>query len=366
MRLDDGRSVGFDVKDYAHIDHGYAATVHKSQGVTVDRTHVLATSHMDRHAAYVGLCRHRERVDLHWGADELGSRERLTRALGRERLKDTSLDYGFGRTEAEPEIRRESAANSARAYAERRGLVPESEIVLRERPAETQRAEPARPRRGMFAGLKLDAGRPEPVPAPAVAPATTEQEREADRLAQSVGAYARAWADTARMRQAGLPVLPHQAAALADADRALDAQLPRFGQDLDAALTQAPRLAQGAGTDHGIGGADRGRADGARRAGEAGGAGARDGAGLGQAGAGVRPGRRAIRPPDAAGDRRGDGAVRPRAEAGSPARQRAAPAWPGAWHRRGVAADAGGAEPEARLRADARAGAAAHGLGMGM
>ena len=33
----------FDVKDYAAIDHGYAATVHKAQGVTVDRVHVLAT-----------------------------------------------------------------------------------------------------------------------------------------------------------------------------------------------------------------------------------------------------------------------------------------------------------------------------------
>ena len=109
VRLDDGRSVGFDVKDYAHIDHGYAATVHKSQGVTVDRAHVLATSHMDRHVAYVGLTRHRERVDLHWSADQVGSRERLTRVLGRERLKDTSLDYGFARTETEePKIRVES------------------------------------------------------------------------------------------------------------------------------------------------------------------------------------------------------------------------------------------------------------------
>ena len=217
MRLDDGRSVGFDVKDYAHIDHGYAATVHKSQGVTVDRTHVLATSHMDRHAAYVGLSRHRERVDLHWGADELGSRERLTRALGRERLKDTSLDYGF-------------AANGGRTgdfatrvgRRTRRGPMPSGAAWCRRarsccahRPAEAQRAEPARPRRGMFAGLKLEAGPPKAAPAPAVPPATTEQEREADRLVQSVGAYARAWADTARMRQAGLPVLPHQAAALA-------------------------------------------------------------------------------------------------------------------------------------------------------
>ena len=252
VRLDDGRAVGFDVKDYAHIDHGYAATVHKSQGVTVDRTHVLASSHMDRHAAYVGLSRHRERVDLHWSEDQVGSRERLTQVLGRERLKDTSLDYGFARTEAEPELRRESATDSARAYAERRGLVPESEIVLRERRAETQRAGSARPRRGMFTGLKLAADRTEEPPGPAAAPAVTERDREADRLVRSVGAYARAWSDAERMRRAGLPVLPHQTVALAQADRALETQLPGFGEDLQAALTHAPRLAQGAGTDAGL------------------------------------------------------------------------------------------------------------------
>jgi Ti-type conjugative transfer relaxase TraA len=247
VRLDDGRSVGFDVKDYAHIDHGYAATVHKSQGVTVDRTHVLATSHMDRHVAYVGLSRHRERVDLHWSADEVGNRAQLTRVLSRERLKDTSLDYGLARTEAEPEIHPESR-DSTWAYAERRGLAPESEIAMRNRQAEAPRAESARPRRSLFAGLKLDT-RPtaEAAPSPAASPA--EQGREADRLGRSVAIYARAWSDADRMRQAGLPVLPHQTEALARAERALDAQLPGFGRDLDAALTRMPALAQGAGTD---------------------------------------------------------------------------------------------------------------------
>ena len=253
VRLDDGRAVGFDVKDYAHIDHGYAATVHKSQGVTVDRTHVLASSHMDRHAAYVGLSRHRERVDLHWSADQVGSWERLARVLGRERLKDTSLDYGLaGGTRAEPEVRGATAAGPARAYAERRGLVPESEIVLRAPPVEVARGEPALPRRGMFAGLKLEAGRAEATPAPAAAPAVTKQDRETDRLVRSVGDYARAWSDAERMRQAGLPVLPHQAAALIQADRAVETQLPGFGQDLQAALSQAPRLAEGVGADAGL------------------------------------------------------------------------------------------------------------------
>src|SRR5690606_10135067 len=44
VQTDDGRSIAFDLKDYDRIDHGYAATIHKAQGMTVDRTHVLATT----------------------------------------------------------------------------------------------------------------------------------------------------------------------------------------------------------------------------------------------------------------------------------------------------------------------------------
>jgi len=130
--------VTFYVRDYGHLDHGYAATVHKAQGVTVDRAHVLATPHMDRHAAYVGLTRHRDGVALHYAAEDFADPARLARALGRERAKDTTLDYGG---EADP----------VRRYAERRGLDPlrpESEIVVQapapERPAERQPA-PAEP-----------------------------------------------------------------------------------------------------------------------------------------------------------------------------------------------------------------------------
>src|SRR3546814_2119411 len=41
VRTDDGREVAFETKDYAHVDHGYAATIHKAQGMTVDRTHEI-------------------------------------------------------------------------------------------------------------------------------------------------------------------------------------------------------------------------------------------------------------------------------------------------------------------------------------
>jgi Ti-type conjugative transfer relaxase TraA len=111
-----GWAVTFGLGDYGHIDHGYAATVHKSQGVTVDRAHVLASGTMDRHAAYVALTRHRDGVTLHWSADEFGSREKLVETLGRARLKDTSLDY--------------APTAPAKAYAEHREFKVDGAILL--------------------------------------------------------------------------------------------------------------------------------------------------------------------------------------------------------------------------------------------
>ncbi|ESW67197.1 Ti-type conjugative transfer relaxase TraA [Mesorhizobium sp. C277A] len=115
IRVDDGRSVRFDLKDYAHIDHGYAATIHKAQGMTVDRTHVLATPGMDAHGSYVALSRHRDRMDLHYGGDDFSTRERLDRTLSRDRAKDMASDY--------------EQVNPAQHYAERRGITFRERVV---------------------------------------------------------------------------------------------------------------------------------------------------------------------------------------------------------------------------------------------
>jgi len=74
VRLDNGRDIVFSQGSYRNIDHGYAATVHKSQGATVDRTFVLATGMMDQHLAYVAMSRHRDRADLYMAADDFAPR----------------------------------------------------------------------------------------------------------------------------------------------------------------------------------------------------------------------------------------------------------------------------------------------------
>lgn len=59
-----GREVEIDPARYAAIDHGYAVTIQKAQGATVDRAFVLGSEGHDRHLAYVALTRHREDVQV--------------------------------------------------------------------------------------------------------------------------------------------------------------------------------------------------------------------------------------------------------------------------------------------------------------
>jgi Ti-type conjugative transfer relaxase TraA len=58
------------LETYNHLDLGYAATVHKGQGVTVDRSYVLASRAFGASAMYVAMSRHRKDVELHWAHDE--------------------------------------------------------------------------------------------------------------------------------------------------------------------------------------------------------------------------------------------------------------------------------------------------------
>lgn len=227
VRTGEGRSVVFDLKDYAHVDHGYAATIHKAQGMTVDRTHVLATPGMDSHAAYVALSRHRGGVDVHFGRDDFKDQGKLIRTLSRERAKDMAQDY--------------AKADPARAFAERRG------IALRERIVETAKNLSENLSR---AGRGIARQAPEKVRSifaefkPTVK-RTSIEPRDASRTVdtrRAVERYARAQADIDRMSAKDLPVLRHQRDTLARAGDALGAISPHTRRDLASAFERQPEL----------------------------------------------------------------------------------------------------------------------------
>jgi hypothetical protein len=244
--------VQFDLKDYNRIDHGYAATIHKAQGMTVDRAHVLATPGMDAHGSYVALSRHRDGVDLHYGRDDFANRDRLVRTLSRDRAKDMASDY--------------DRADPIQGYAERRG------ITFRERVVEIVRRVVPEKVRDMFDGLRSppdvpgpDGGRrPERETPERERSGTGAEQRETETPERKVAEdpekemrrlrtralvrHARAVDAIFEAQEMGSEASPEQVKELQEARRVFEEVRPYGSVDAEAAYKKNPDLAHEAGS----------------------------------------------------------------------------------------------------------------------
>ena len=108
---DQRRKVTVEQRFYSNLDHGYATTIHKSQGATVDKVKVLASLSLDRHLTYVAMTRHREDLQLYYGQRSFAYRGGLSKVLSRRNAKETTLDYERG-----------TLYRQALQFAENRGL----------------------------------------------------------------------------------------------------------------------------------------------------------------------------------------------------------------------------------------------------
>ncbi|AOF98836.1 Ti-type conjugative transfer relaxase TraA (plasmid) [Blastomonas sp. RAC04] len=211
VKLDDGKAVAFDLKDYAHLDHGYAATIHKAQGMTVDQVKLLATPGMDSHGAYVALSRHRTQVDLHYGKDDFADRKALTRTLSRERGKDMASDYA-----RQPEKTAEASRPQLEARA---GLRVSRSGYL----ADLLKGATAAPQREPVAKVRAKVALP-------------EQATGRQAFDKAVQRFARVAQDIVAMRDKGLEPLVSQRSALNKAGAELNALRPDSFGDLRRAV----------------------------------------------------------------------------------------------------------------------------------
>lgn len=94
VRLDSGRKVLVPVKIYDSIQLGYATTVHKGQGATVDRAFVLLGGYQqDRHLTYVQLSRARAETRVYIDRFESGQDyAHLVASMERDRQRPLALD----------------------------------------------------------------------------------------------------------------------------------------------------------------------------------------------------------------------------------------------------------------------------------
>lgn len=93
LATDDGRTVTIDTATYRAFSHGYAATLHKSQGVTVSHAWLLHHRLIDRHLAYVALSRHKADVRVYAAASDAPTLGALARQYAQGRTKDAISDY---------------------------------------------------------------------------------------------------------------------------------------------------------------------------------------------------------------------------------------------------------------------------------
>jgi len=110
VTFNDQRKLTFSTQDYHEFDYGYAATVHKAQGTTVDKVYVYAGGHgWNRHLAYVALTRHRDSVSLHIDRETYANESALKQKFKTQEIRDSVLDWPIN-------------------FATRRGFDPESLI----------------------------------------------------------------------------------------------------------------------------------------------------------------------------------------------------------------------------------------------
>lgn len=92
-RLDSGERVIIP-RTYHHIDYGYATTVHKGQGMTVDKASILVDSqYWDRNLSFVAMTRHRDELSIYVDRAQHADINALKTTLSRESTKDNVIDW---------------------------------------------------------------------------------------------------------------------------------------------------------------------------------------------------------------------------------------------------------------------------------
>nr|MBA3358818.1 transposase [Thermoleophilaceae bacterium] len=127
-----------------NVAHGYAMTVHKSQGMTAERAYVLGSEELYQELGYTALSRHRESCRFYLNAGEPSRQlelevageqrdqvlEQVERALGRSRAQEMALDVN----ERDEDLRRLSDVELA-------GRAGRLEELLASYPAAARHAE---------------------------------------------------------------------------------------------------------------------------------------------------------------------------------------------------------------------------------
>ena len=89
----EGRRVEWYASEFNGFRHGYAGTIYKGQGKTLDHTYLLHTHHWRAASSYVALTRQRESAKIFVAVETARDLRQLARQIGRNEIKSASVAY---------------------------------------------------------------------------------------------------------------------------------------------------------------------------------------------------------------------------------------------------------------------------------
>ena len=160
VRMDDGRDIAFNIDLYPHIEHGYASTVHKAQGSTLDKVFVAHSPGMGRESAYVAMSRHRVGVKLHVAKDAFSADDWTKLHTKPENANSTQVQQQAleALTKAyEEKLARDMAKANEKAMSTEHGIAKESvlEQTIKPQKIEQESAQTAAKRRDRSRGMGM-------------------------------------------------------------------------------------------------------------------------------------------------------------------------------------------------------------------
>ncbi|KKB96217.1 ATP-dependent RecD-like DNA helicase [Candidatus Arcanobacter lacustris] len=93
VRLDDDRIVKFDTSTYKDFSYGYAITINKSEGESIDRSYILFDDKMNANLTLIAMTRHKQDVRAYIDGNQFIDFKDVVTKLGNSQKKELISDY---------------------------------------------------------------------------------------------------------------------------------------------------------------------------------------------------------------------------------------------------------------------------------
>ena len=146
----EGREVSWPAAEFSGFRHGYAGTIYKGQGKTLNHTYLYHSHHWRAAASYVALTRQRESAQVFVARETARDARELARQMARGEVKSASIAWATREEMTTAQLREPPGARATAA--------PDDSLRAKVRDA-LQRREASEQRAAAFWGSAIAAGR---------------------------------------------------------------------------------------------------------------------------------------------------------------------------------------------------------------